>query len=111
MATMRAAKKDSLKGVVKGDMTPVAMRLLPLGSFSSSGSETNANRSFAFMMQGTKAMPTAISALSRRSRSFSKCEVRVALGSLSGLVLNGARGWAHRGCGAGFIGWVGVGKG
>ncbi len=46
MARKSAAKNDSLKGVVKGDITPVAMRLLPLGSFARIGCATKVNRSF-----------------------------------------------------------------
>jgi len=47
MASMRAAKNDSLKGVVNGDITPVAIRLLPSGSLASSGRATKVKRSFA----------------------------------------------------------------
>ena len=46
MAMIRATKNDSLKGVVNGDMTPVAISVVPLGSFSISGLAMNVKISF-----------------------------------------------------------------
>ena len=40
MAMNAAANMASISGVVKGDITPVAIRVAPLGSFSRSGCAT-----------------------------------------------------------------------
>ena len=97
-------KNDSLNGVVNGDITPVAMRCVPAGSFSCSGWETYEKMSFEYIMQGTKHRPTPSSALMSRSRSSSRCEISVPSASFSGSSLISCRDYPCPGCCLGAFG-------
>src|SRR5580658_6719526 len=96
IAASSATKNDSLNGVVKGDITPVAIRLLPAGSFASSGCATKLKISLELSTHGMKAMPIATSARSSRLRSSRRCEISVPSTSFSGSALIDARPQARR---------------
>ena len=72
-----ATKNASLKGVMNGEMTLVAISDEPSGSCAIRGCATSVNSSLAKNASGTNTMITAISARSSRSRSSSRCEISV----------------------------------
>src|ERR1700733_2876653 len=84
MARPNANTNASLNGTVKGATTLVAISVAPGGSLWIRGSATNVNSLFMYMPQGMKQMPTASMALSSRSRSSSKCDIRVPSASSPG---------------------------
>ena len=68
---------DSLSGAMNGEMTLVAIKDVPAGSFSISGRATSVNSSFWKKASGTKQIVTAMTERSRRSRNSSRCETSV----------------------------------
>src|SRR5512137_2608024 len=96
---------ESLSGAMNGATTLVAMSDVPSGSLSISGRAISVNISFWKNASGTKAMNTAMTDLSSRSRSSSRCEISVpsasGSGSPGGVALIGRR---CRGLDRGFFG-------
>src|ERR1700691_3642720 len=84
MASPSASISASLNGTVKAPTTLVAIMVAPAGNWRIKGFAMNVNNWFMYIAQGMKQMPTASIAFSRRSRSSSKCEIRVPSASSSG---------------------------
>src|ERR1700730_14857171 len=89
IARNTATNNESLNGVVKGDITVVAISCVPFGSFSFRGVATKEKIWFEQKMHGRKTNATVtIERMSRSSRS-SKCEISVPSTSFSGSSLMG----------------------
>jgi hypothetical protein len=103
IARNTATKNASLKGVMNGEITPVAMSVPPLGSLSMSGWATAVKISFLKNAQGRNITSTTTSARISRVRSSSRCEISVPEARVSGSSLMRVLRWG-RGVGRGVHG-------
>src|SRR5512146_1949799 len=86
-------------GVMNGEVTPVAIMLLPAGRCCSMGRATHSNTWFWNGSRQMNRSSSVATELSRRRRSSSRCAISVGLTSASPAPLSGGVVTLHRGLG------------